>query len=136
MLTGDSNLFRAPPPVDYPRGMADDAVPAPPASAAWHSLLAEHDRAVRGAEEHDEVAHAVDVLEQHLARANAAIHALREGVQLRDQILHEQQSMIAELQAVQAELARQVEPNKFTSTARRVRRGLRRRAARLVGRAA
>lgn len=115
--------------------MADDAVPAPSASAAWHSLLAEHDRAVRSAEEHDGVARAVDILEQRLARANAAIHALREGVLLRDQILHEQQAMISELQAERAG-QRQTRPNRLSSTVRRVSRGLRRRAARLVGRAA
>lgn len=123
----------------YPHGMADDSSPRG-TSAAWHSLLAEHDRALRTAEEADEVAHAVEVLEQRLAKADAMIHTLEQGVVLRDQILHEQQALVHEQQArldeQQARLDAVTGHRGLPRGVVRLGRGLRRRAARLTRRAA
>lgn len=67
------------------------------ARLAWHAMLRANDIAAHGAEASRSVAKAVGVLEERLAAANAARHALTEAVVLRDRLLAEQIARISEV---------------------------------------
>ncbi|HEY3548197.1 MAG TPA: hypothetical protein VGK17_19160 [Propionicimonas sp.] len=67
------------------------------ARLAWHEMLRQNDDRAHSDESSRSVAEAVGVLEERLAAANAARHALAEAVVLRDRLLAEQIARIGEV---------------------------------------
>jgi len=69
-------------------------------SDAWHAVLRETDAAARASEDQWMRLHAVEVLEERLAQSQAQVHALREAVAFRDQIIGEFHHAVAERDAL------------------------------------
>ena len=67
------------------------------ARTAWHEMLRQNDTSAHRGEASRSVVEAVEVLEERLAEANAARHALTEAVTLRDRLLAEQTARIGEV---------------------------------------
>lgn len=73
-------------------------------SPHWHAALRQSDDEAHRREDEWMSLNAVRALELRLAQANADRHALRQGIQLRDQLLDEQRHALAERDMLVASL--------------------------------